>query len=126
MSFSLERGRAPLLVSIPHAGTYIPDELRPAYLPRALAVEDTDWHLAGSTRSRRTSAPACCAPSCQRYVIDLNRPPDDTPMYPGAEQHRALSHALFHGRSALRAGTRARCPKCSAASSSTGSRTTTR
>jgi len=41
----LHRGTTPLLVSLPHCGELIPDELRPRYLPRALAVEDTDWHL---------------------------------------------------------------------------------
>ena len=44
-TFTLLPGRTPLLVSLPHIGTFIPEALRPAYTERALAVEDTDWHL---------------------------------------------------------------------------------
>ena len=45
MSFTLHGGSSALLVSLPHIGTDIPAELQQAYVPRALAVEDTDWHL---------------------------------------------------------------------------------
>ena len=43
--FTLERGSAPLLLSLPHAGRAIPPDLRPRFVERALGVEDTDWHL---------------------------------------------------------------------------------
>jgi N-formylglutamate deformylase len=46
MSFTLHTGSAPLLVSMPHIGTEIAPDLQQAYVPRALEVEDTDWHLA--------------------------------------------------------------------------------
>ena len=45
MSFTLHGGSSALLVSLPHIGTDIPAESQQAYVPRALAVEDTDWHL---------------------------------------------------------------------------------
>ena len=45
MSFDLVTGTAPLLVSMPHLGMLIPEELRGDYVPRALDAEDTDWHL---------------------------------------------------------------------------------
>ncbi|PMS36839.1 N-formylglutamate amidohydrolase [Trinickia symbiotica] len=43
--YTLTRGHAPLLISIPHLGTYIPDALRNQYTEAALTVADTDWHL---------------------------------------------------------------------------------
>ena len=43
--FTLQRGRTPLLISMPHVGTVIPDALAPRYTARALEVEDTDWFL---------------------------------------------------------------------------------
>ena len=43
--YSLTRGHTPLLVSLPHAGTHIPPAIAHALQPRALQVEDTDWHL---------------------------------------------------------------------------------
>ena len=42
---TLHRGSRPLLLSLPHVGTALPDSLKPRLVPRALAVEDTDWHL---------------------------------------------------------------------------------
>ena len=42
---ALPRGTTPLLVSLPHVGTEIPPEIKPEFVERALAVEDTDWHL---------------------------------------------------------------------------------
>ena len=43
--YTLERGDAPLLISIPHLGTQIPDALRDRYTDIAQTVADTDWHL---------------------------------------------------------------------------------
>jgi len=84
-SFRLSQGRTPLLISLPHVGTEIPAELHSRLQPRALASEDTDWHL------ERLYAPLAEAlgaslivPRHSRYVVDLNRPPDDTALYPGA------------------------------------------
>ena len=45
MDFAFQPGSAPLLISIPHAGTDIPDELAARMTPQALARADTDWHL---------------------------------------------------------------------------------
>jgi N-formylglutamate amidohydrolase len=49
----------------------IPDDLRRATSPRALAVEDTDWHLDRCTPSRRSWAPAC---SCRVQLALRDRP----------------------------------------------------
>ena len=84
MTFQLHCGTVPLLVSMPHLGTTIPDELRGGYVPRALDVEDTDWHLDQLYEFTRAIGASSLKPQISRYVIDLNRPPDDTPMYPGA------------------------------------------
>ena len=43
--FNLTRADAPLLISIPHLGTRIPNDLRHLYTDIALTVADTDWHL---------------------------------------------------------------------------------
>ncbi|KMY85861.1 N-formylglutamate deformylase [Candidatus Paraburkholderia calva] len=43
--FTLKRGDAPLIISIPHLGTHIPDALRGDYTDIALSIADTDWHL---------------------------------------------------------------------------------
>lgn len=97
MSLELFRGTAPLLVSMPHVGTQIPDELKPRYVPRALAVEDTDWHLHRLYDFLADLGASVLVPTVSRYVIDLNRPPDDTPMYPGASNTELCPTRFFTG-----------------------------
>lgn len=97
MSFELHRGSAPLLVSMPHVGTLIPEALKPLYVPRALAVEDTDWHLARLYNFLGELGASVLVPTVSRYVIDLNRPPDDTPMYPGASNTELCPTRFFTG-----------------------------
>lgn len=84
-TYRLLPGHAPLLISLPHVGTEIAPELHAALQPRALASEDTDWHL---ERLYRPLAEALGAslivPRYSRYVVDLNRPPDDAALYPGS------------------------------------------
>ncbi len=104
MSFLLNLGTAPLLVSMPHIGTDIPDELRGDYVPRALAVEDTDWHLARLYNSLPALGASVLRPRYSRYVIDLNRPPDDKPMYPGASNTELCPTRFFHGDALYREG----------------------
>ena len=97
MSFSLRRGTAPLLVSMPHIGTEIPDELKASYVERALAVEDADWHLDRLYDFLDELGASVLQPQYSRYVIDLNRPPDDTPMYPGASNTELCPTRFFTG-----------------------------
>jgi N-formylglutamate deformylase len=97
MTFHLSRGSVPLLVSIPHLGTEIPQRLRSAYVPRAGGVEDTDWHLDRLYAFAAELGASVLQPTVSRYVIDLNRPPDDQPMYPGASNTELCPTRFFSG-----------------------------
>lgn len=97
MSFTLHGGTSPLLVSMPHIGTEVPCELQNAYVPRALAVEDTDWHLDRLYDFLPELGASVLTPRYSRYVIDLNRPPDDAPMYPGASNTELCPTRFFTG-----------------------------
>jgi N-formylglutamate deformylase len=97
MSFTLHRGSSPLVVSMPHIGTEIPPELHGAYVPRALDVEDADWHLARFYDFLPALGASVLQPRYSRYVIDLNRPPDDAPMYPGASNTELCPTRFFNG-----------------------------
>jgi N-formylglutamate deformylase len=97
MTFSLHRGDCALLVSMPHIGTEIPAELRADYQPRALDVEDTDWHLDRLYDFLSAMGASVLQPRTSRYVIDLNRPPDDAPMYPGASNTELCPTHFFTG-----------------------------
>ena len=102
--FALHRGNAPLLVSLPHVGTQIPDDLKPALVDRALAVEDTDWHLEALYAFARELGASLLVPACSRYVVDLNRPPENAPMYAGANNTELVPTRFFTGEPLYRDG----------------------
>src|SRR5262249_58175265 len=82
-SFTLHRGTAPLLVSLPHDGTALPDDLAARLTPAARRVPDTDWHVSRLYAFARELGASVIVPAYSRYVVDLNRPPDDASLYPG-------------------------------------------
>lgn len=81
--FTLHRGTAPLLISLPHNGTYLPESLVPRLRISARRVPDTDWHVDRLYAFARDLGASILVPSHSRYVVDLNRPEDDVSLYPG-------------------------------------------
>jgi N-formylglutamate deformylase len=104
MSHTLHRGSTPLLISMPHVGTRIPDELRRLYVERALLSEDTDWHLERLYGFARELGASILVPAFSRYVIDLNRPSDNQPMYPGRNNTELCPTRFFTGEALYRPG----------------------
>jgi N-formylglutamate deformylase len=102
--FTLHRGNTPLLVSLPHVGTAIPDDQRPRYVERALALEDTDWHLDRLYAFVRELGASLIVPHHSRYVIDLNRPPEDAPMYASVNNTELCPTRFFTGEPLYRDG----------------------
>jgi len=96
---TLQRGSTPLLISLPHVGTAIPEALKPLFVARALSVEDTDWHLEPLYAFARDLGAGLMVPRHSRYVIDLNRPPENTPMYAGANNTELCPTRFFTGES---------------------------
>jgi N-formylglutamate deformylase len=83
--YTLERGTAPLLISIPHRGTRIPETLAADMTPVAQRVDDCDWHLERLYAFAKGMGASILLPEYCRYVIDLNRPPDNANLYPGRD-----------------------------------------
>lgn len=81
--FVLHQGTQPLLVSMPHTGTYLPPALAARLTPRARQVPDTDWHMERLYAFARELGASMLAATHSRYAIDLNRPPDGSSLYPG-------------------------------------------
>ncbi|MGZ8259206.1 MAG: N-formylglutamate deformylase [Caldimonas sp.] len=103
-TFTLTRGKAPLLVSLPHVGTAIPADIAAALVPRARALEDTDWHLDEVYGFAREFGASMLVPRFSRYVVDLNRPPENAPMYPGANNTELVPTRFFSGDPLYRRG----------------------
>lgn len=80
---TLHRGTAPLLISLPHDGSDIPDALAARMTPEARRAPDTDWHVSRLYAFARDLGASLLVPRHSRYVVDLNRPPDDVSLYPG-------------------------------------------
>jgi len=95
--FNLTRADAPLLISIPHLGTRIPDDLRHLYTDIALTVADTDWHLDRLYECARDLGATVLSGRFSRYVIDLNRPSTDESLYPGQTTTGLCPTETFRG-----------------------------
>jgi N-formylglutamate amidohydrolase len=76
-------GELPLLISVPHDGCHIPDDLRARMTPAGLAVPDTDWHVAELYDFARDLGASIQLANYSRYVVDLNRSATDDALYPG-------------------------------------------
>ena len=104
MSFNLQRGTTPLVISMPHVGTLIPAEYRARFVPRALQVEDTDWYLDRLYAFTADLGASLLVPRESRYLIDLNRPSDNTPMYTGVNNTELCPTRFFTGEPLYREG----------------------
>lgn len=81
--FTLHKGTTPLLVSVPHDGTAVPDDIAGRLTASARRVADTDWHIARLYDFARELGASIIVPAYSRYVVDLNRSEDDVSLYPG-------------------------------------------
>ena len=79
----LHCGTEPLLISLPHDGVTLPPEIAARMTPSARAVPDTDWHVSRLYDFARDLGASVLVPTHSRYVVDLNRSPDDVSLYPG-------------------------------------------
>ena len=83
--WELYRGDSALLIDVPHAGTVLPEALRPRLAAAALAVPDTDWHVHRLVDFAREAGVTLLCATHSRYVVDLNRDPAGTALYAGAD-----------------------------------------
>ncbi len=102
---TLTSGTAPLLISFPHSGTHIPDALAARMTEAALQRADVDWHLPQlyAAFARALGASTLIAHHA-RHVIDLNRPPEDTSLYPGQDVTGLLPLDTFRKEPLYRPG----------------------
>ncbi len=102
--YSLHRGDAPLVISIPHLGTEIPAPLKHLYSHAALTLADTDWHLDRLYDFAKGVGATVLGARISRYVIDLNRPPDDESLYPGQTTTGLCPTETFRGEPVYQLG----------------------
>ena len=82
---------------MPHPGTYLPDGVAERLTDEARLVPDTDWHLERLYDFAAALGAGVLAATHSRYLVDLNRPPDNRPLYPGAANSGLCPTELFDG-----------------------------
>lgn len=93
----VSQGDGPVILGLPHTGTWLPEDIRAALNDRGRVLADTDWHihrlydglLPGATTVRATF---------HRYAIDANRGPDDASLYPGQNTTGLVPLTDFDGQ----------------------------
>src|SRR5205085_6623786 len=79
--YRYRRGTSPLVVSMPHVGTFIPHEVGSALSDCAARRPDTDWHLPRLYDFLGDLGATVITATHSRYVVDVNRPPDGENLY---------------------------------------------
>jgi N-formylglutamate deformylase len=97
-TYTLHRGTAPLLISLPHDGSHIPDDIAARMRPNAQRSVDTDWHVGRLYEPlAKALGASVIRPLASRYVVDLNRPADGQALYPGKRETGLVSTIGFDG-----------------------------
>jgi len=95
--FDLKQGSTAVLISVPHAGTYLPPELADTMTTEAHTVPDTDWFIDALYNFALELGAGMIVANFSRFVIDLNRPPDGGSLYPGQATTGLCPITLFDG-----------------------------
>jgi N-formylglutamate deformylase len=103
--YRLIPGTSRLLVSIPHAGTFLPPAIEAQMTDQARPLPDTDWHVDRLYDFLNDLGATVLIATHSRYVVDLNRPPDDSPLYPGMAGSGVVPVDTFAGLPVWRPGT---------------------
>ena len=93
--YRFSAGSVPLLVSMPHVGTEVPAEQAARMTEAGLSLADTDWHVDRLYDFLGDLGASVIAATQSRYVIDLNRPADGKPLYPGASNTELCPTTTF-------------------------------
>lgn len=101
---TVTRSDAPLVVSVPHAGTRIPSEFEPRLVSPWLARKDADWHLERLYDFALDLGATIVRTDVSRTVIDVNRDPAGASLYPGQATTALCPVDTFDGEPLYRPG----------------------
>ena len=93
----------PVVVSIPHTGIYVPDTIRAEFASSYIrSLPMTDWYLHHLYDFLPAMGVTTLYATYSRFVADVNRPPDDKPLYPGRYETGFVSLKTFWGEDIYR------------------------
>ncbi len=95
--FTLVEGTGRLVVSVPHAGTFLPTDLLPRLTTLGRAGVDTDWHMDRLYAFAGELGATLLTATHSRTVVDLNRSPAGGALYPGQAETTICPAESFAG-----------------------------
>ncbi len=96
MPVEVQRGLGPIVLGLPHTGTYVPTDVATALNARGLELSDTDWHIEKLYADLLPDVTTVRA-TFHRYVIDANRDPSGASLYPGQNTTGLIPLTDFDG-----------------------------
>ncbi len=100
----VEPGDAPLVLSVPHAGTRLPGEVEMRLVSPWLARKDTDWYVDRLYSFAGELGATIIRTLLSRTVIDVNRDPEGRSLYPGQATTELCPTTTFDGEPLYPAG----------------------
>lgn len=86
-----------LVVSMPHVGRRPPADVRSMLSPAVRSLDDADWHVDRLYDFLGETDASSIAATWSRWLVDLNRPPDDASLYPGQAATALCPELRFSG-----------------------------
>ncbi len=99
----IKKGSGPVILAMPHTGTYIPANIKTKLNANGRKLTDTDWHVNRLYRGLLPSATVIRA-NFHRYVIDANRDPSGKSLYPGQNTTDLCPTTDFDGQNIYKKG----------------------
>ncbi|MEP6343487.1 MAG: N-formylglutamate deformylase [Maricaulaceae bacterium] len=93
----ITRGDSPIILAMPHTGTYVPPDIWDDLNPLGQTLEDTDWHVHKLYEGLLSDVTSVRA-TFHRYVIDANRDPSGASLYPGQNTTQLCPTTDFEAR----------------------------
>lgn len=95
--FEIRHGDSPVILAMPHTGTYVPRDIFARLTPLGQTLSDTDWHIERLYEGLLPGATIVRA-LFHRYVIDANRDPSGASLYPGQNTTGLVPLTDFDGK----------------------------
>jgi len=96
-TIEVESRNGPLVLSMPHGGTGVPDAIWQRLTATARALHDTDWRIARLYDFAAALDASVVRTRMSRYVIDVNRDPEGQSLYPGQSTTELCPTVTFDG-----------------------------
>lgn len=99
----IHRGQAPLIVSLPHTGTDLP-EMGERLVSTGHALRDTDWYIHQLYDFAARLDATILRTRISRTVVDVNRDPGGASLYPGMATTELCPTTTFDGEPLYKPG----------------------